>query len=171
MLATIARWLGRATPAAAPEVSPATVATPEPPVRREPHLVRVIAATPPRRRRRREPADLPASLQARRLLHWCQTEGGATGDILASELIEIHQHQCAYDLIEPLHWQAVATELKRLIGGGKTYRWVERPDGRHRLRFYRIPPLPRGSDSTFLELADWLARETAPEPVRLRRAA
>lgn len=168
MLSRIAQWLRRrAAPPGEPS-SPTPPAASEPPVA-DVAVVPVVQATPRRRRRRREPGALPPELHAQRLLHWCQTSGD-TGEILAADLAEIYLHQCAWDLVEPLPWQAVAVELRRLLGGRKDYRWVERDGTRHRLRVYRIPPPPRG-DSTFLELGAWLAREMAQEPVQLRRAA
>ena len=171
-------WLPAPEPAPAPQerrgqVASAPGRSPECPdnwAQRRTGPVPVAAATPRRRRRRAEPGALSPAMHARRLLHWCQTEGGQTGEILAADLVEIYHNQCAYDLLEPLPWQPVAIELRRLLNDDKPYRWVVRDGERHRLRVYRIPPLSRG-DFTFLEFHDWLARETAPEPVRLRRAA
>jgi len=159
----VVRVASRPEPAGRPAV-------PESRTHRRAEPVPVAAATPRRRRRRSEPGALSPAMHARRLLHWCQTEGGQTGEILAADLVEIYHNQCAYDLLEPLPWQPVAIELRRLLNDDKPYRWVVRDGERHRLRVYRIPPLSRG-DFTFLEFHDWLARETAPEPVRLRRAA
>src|SRR5690606_3414505 len=116
MFARLARWLsGRRDAAVSPAApSPQPVAE-EPPRLPQPRLVHVAPETPRKRRRRREPGQLPPDVHARRLLHWCQTEGGATGDILAADLLEIYHEQCSYDLLEPLHWQAVAVELRRLL--------------------------------------------------------
>lgn len=129
----------------------------------------VSTPTPRRRRRRSEPGELSATMHAKRLLHWCQTDGGVTGAILARDLADSYRQMCAWDCLEPYAWQTLAKALKPLTGGQKTYRWMGPPNRSPRLRYYHIPPLPPGSDTTFLELGAWLARETVP--VRLRRAA
>lgn len=176
LLDRVRRWWRR-QPAPAPCPAPAltvvaapTPVRPEPVARTAPPAVVPMPVTPRARAPRWEPRRLPPALAARRLLHWCQTEGGATGSFLAADLLEIYHEQCAYDGLEPLSWQTVATALRPLTGG-KTYRWVVRDDGRHRLRIYHVPPLPKGRDARFLELEPWLAREAAPAPARLRRAA
>lgn len=170
-------WLPAPEPAPAPQerrgqVASAPGRSPECPdnwAHRRTGPVPVAAATPRRRRRRAEPGALSPAMHARRLLHWCQTDGGVTGAILARDLADSYHHMCAWDGLEPYAWQTVAAALRPLTGGRKTYQWVD--GGSHRLRVYHIPSLPPGSDTTFLALTDWLARETAPEPVRLRRAA
>lgn len=170
MFARLARWLSGRRDAAVSPAAPSPQPVAEEPTRPpKPRLVHVAPETPRKRRRRREPGQLPPDVHARRLLHWCQTEGGATGDILAADLLEIYHEQCSYDLLEPLHWQAVAVELRRLLGGRKTYRWMGEPNRSPRLRYYHIPELPPGADARFLEFHEWMQRDSAP--VRLRRAA
>lgn len=104
----------------------------------------VPAATPPtrlttrRRRRPVEPVVIPAKLLARRLLVWCQTKEPL--ELLHEELLEVYEVMCHLDGLVPLPWRDVGAELRRLLGGRKTYAWVIRAGRRQRLRVYRIPP-------------------------------
>ena len=70
------------------------------------------------------------------ILDFLQAPGGRTGAITAKELREIHAEVCFVLELEPIGWTAVGRELRKLIGGGRTY---HRING-EQVRVYRIPP-------------------------------
>ena len=95
-----------------------------------------------------KPARLSPAEHARRLLAWCQQEdGGVTGEVLACDLVAIHAEMCGEWGLEVRPWNPIARELTLLTTGRKSYRWVRRDDGLHRLRVYVIPPAPAVADS------------------------
>jgi hypothetical protein len=67
-------------------------------------------------------------------------EGGITGDILFEDIFELYHELLPTIGWAPRPWNPVARELKKLLGGKKTYVWLESDDGAaHRLRVYRLP--------------------------------
>lgn len=91
-----------------------------------------LVALPPLRRD--EPRWLPAREHAAALLRWLQ-EAGRTGEVTAREIAVIYPEMCMdkYWAVRP--WNTVATEFRKLTGGGKDYAWR----GGERIRVYRIP--------------------------------
>jgi hypothetical protein len=83
----------------------------------------------------------PAAEHATALLVWLQGPGGRTGTVLARDLKGMHADLCVERDWEPLKWDSVGRELRRLIGGRKEYI----PVGKQRLCAYRIPPRMRHS--------------------------
>ena len=84
-------------------------------------------APPPQRRTPQDHAD--------RLLRWVRENGCSGGAVLAMDLQKIYPAMCEQLDWKPYTWQPVASELRKLTGKRKSYRWV---DG-HRRRVYRIP--------------------------------
>lgn len=83
----------------------------------------------------REGAWLTAAEHARALLDWLQSPGGLTGEISAKDLIDIYENMIMEFRWQPRSWVSVAAELRKTLGGRKTYAT------RHgeRVRVYRVP--------------------------------
>ena len=66
-----------------------------------------------------------------------QGPGGRTGTFNVPELRQVHFDVCIERDWEPIGWTAVGRELRKLLGGEKTYA----PDANGKPeRVYRIPP-------------------------------
>lgn len=76
-----------------------------------------------------------AGEHAAALLSWLQAPGGLTGEIAADEILEIYRDMCCQAGLAVRPWQPVAVELRKALGGEKTYAWR----GRNRVRVYRVP--------------------------------
>lgn len=72
---------------------------------------------------------------AQALLEWLQSPGGLTGELAAGEVELIYADMCTEMRWALRPWSPVARELRKLLGGEKSYAWR---DG-HRVRVYRIP--------------------------------
>lgn len=97
-------------------------------------------STPIVGRRKYQLEQHSAAAHAMRLLQWLREPGGRVGDILASELQEIHVEACAEWGWHARPWNPVARELAaRVSGGRKTWAWITDSKGRRfRRRIYRI---------------------------------
>jgi hypothetical protein len=123
-------------------------------------VVKPSAPTPdipsrPSVRRRRLPGPYPddqtPEAHAGRFLELLQGRG-ITGDILFEDIFGLYHKLLPTLGWEPRPWNPVARELKKLLGGKKTYVWVESEGGvAHRLRVYR---LPRDRSSTQMRVAE-----------------
>lgn len=100
----------------------------------------------PDRRSEHPLQNLPPAVHAVRLLQWLREPGGRLGEILASELREIHVEMCLELGWRARPWNPIARELaKRLSDGRKTWVWLTDSKGhRWRRRVYRIDS---GADS------------------------
>jgi hypothetical protein len=126
-------------------------------------LIEPSASTPdtlarPPARRRRLPGPYPdgqtPDARAGRFLELLQ-ESGITGDILFEDIFALYHKLLPTIGWAPRPWNPVARELKKLLGGKKTYVWFEGDDGAaHRLRVYR---LPRDRSSTQTLVSEELA--------------
>jgi hypothetical protein len=82
----------------------------------------------------------PPEEHAAAILETLQGPDGRIGTISAKEMEEIHREVCDEYGIEHIGWIAVGRELRRLLGGAKTYG----PDANGKsVRVYRIPPALR----------------------------
>jgi len=77
----------------------------------------------------------PPERHAQALLEWLQSPGGLTGELAAGEVELIYTDMCTEMRWALRPWSPVARELRKLLGGEKSYAWR---DG-HRVRVYRIP--------------------------------
>lgn len=144
------RLFGRAQPQTPQPVllmQPMAARTPEPAPGREPARPVLVAqecrgrATPRRSRRAVEPVALPAAELAHRLLQSCRLAYSVGEEVLQEDIEVIYECMCALEGLEQLPWRDVGAELRKLTGGRKTYKWVQRNGRRHRLRVYRMPPV------------------------------
>ena len=78
-------------------------------------------------------------------------------EVLADDLVDTHFWLCERSGQDPRSWNAIARELRRLTGGRKQYRWVERAGKRHRFRVY---PVPRSRLRTQLNIDSGTPRPT-----------
>lgn len=97
----------------------------------------------PSARRRRLPGPYPdgqtPNAHAARFLDLLQ-ERDITGDILFEDIFRLYHELLATIGWTPRPWSPVAREIRKLLGGKKTYAWFEDAEGgSHRLRVYRIP--------------------------------
>lgn len=79
----------------------------------------------------------PPEEHAAAILEALQGPDGQTGTVPYRHLREIHADVCIERNIEPCAWNPVGKELRKLIGGEKTYGYDA--NGK-RIRVYRIPP-------------------------------
>jgi len=79
----------------------------------------------------------PPTEHAAAILEALQGPEGRTGTVPYGYLREIHADVCIERNIEPCAWNPVGKELRKLIGGKKTYDYDA--NGK-RIRVYRIPP-------------------------------
>lgn len=80
----------------------------------------------------------PVAVHARALLDWCRDDGVAAV-IRAPELMEIYLEMCIWHGWADQKWNPVAAEVRRLLGGKKTYAWLRGEDGElHRLRVFKL---------------------------------
>lgn len=89
----------------------------------------------PASNRQRDGEWRSAGEHAAALLAWLQAPGGLTGEIAAHEILEIYKDMCCQAGLAIRPWQPVAVELRKALGGDKTYAWR----GRNRVRVYRVP--------------------------------
>lgn len=111
-------------------------------------LIEPSAPTPDTRarrsaRRRRLPGPYPdgqtPDAHAGRFLELLQ-ERGITGDIIFEDIFGLYHKLLATIGWTPRPWAPVGRELRKLLGGKKTYAWFKDADGgSHRLRVYRVP--------------------------------
>lgn len=78
----------------------------------------------------------PATEHAAALLSWLQGPGGFIGELVSDEIEEIYRDMCLEVRWHPRPWAPVATELRLLLGGAKSYGYRDRK----RVRVWKIPP-------------------------------
>lgn len=79
----------------------------------------------------------PPAEHAVAILEFLQGPGGRTGTFSVKEMKQVHGDVCDEWDIEQIGWTAVGRELRKLLGGDKTYA----PDASGKsVRVYRIPP-------------------------------
>ena len=86
---------------------------------------------------------LTPSEHAVRFLAWLQDEDGATGDILARDLAEMHGEMCLDLGVEQVRWALVSSHFRQLVGDRKRYVWHrDLPDSKpQRLCVVHVPAL------------------------------
>lgn len=66
---------------------------------------------------------------------------GVSGTIHSKPLSDVYRMWCRDTDVDPRPWNSVSCELRRQLGGAKTYEWVRDGEGkRHRIRVFRIVP-------------------------------
>lgn len=98
---------------------------------------------------------------ALRLLAWLQTDGGISGEVMASEIQAAYAEMCADLGWAPLNWLRTGREFAKLVGP-RRYRDVLEGSKRCRRLVYAVPPT--GTISTSIERA---RHPSAPLPARL----
>lgn len=86
----------------------------------------------------RQLVDKPAEIHASRFLQHLREDDDAPFDVLASDLMPLYEDFCAEMGWRELHWNVVAPHLKKLLGGKKSYLWLNEGGVRRRLRVYHI---------------------------------
>lgn len=89
-----------------------------------------------------------AEEHARALHEWLLSPGGRTGEVPASDLEAIYAEMCGEFIWHVRPWSPVASELRKILGGEKSYAWR---DGK-RVRVYRIPSRSTVSNATAVKL-------------------
>ena len=73
---------------------------------------------------------------------------GLNGTIDSRTLCDVYRMWCRDTCVEPRPWNSVSCELRRLLGGHKSYKWIRDDDGgRHRIRVFRIEAYPASTKS------------------------
>lgn len=64
---------------------------------------------------RSDPVHLPTEVLTAALLDWLQGPNGMVGEVLATEVRDAHTEMCAERNWAPGNWNAIATQLRRLL--------------------------------------------------------